>query len=80
LGDGVLIVATDGFFNYVKTTDLVQIISAALFCELPRKLLSMVRLRSGELWDDVGIIVCRQRPRPRPRKRYTITAEDMTRS
>jgi hypothetical protein len=56
---GILLVATDGFCNYVKRSELVRRIADFEFCELPRKLVEMVRLKSGELWDDVGIVACR---------------------
>ena len=72
--NGVLIVASDGLCNYVKRADVVKLVSQGEFVCLPRQLLSLVRLRSGEFWDDVGIVVCRKRPKPqRGRKRYTLT-------
>jgi serine/threonine protein phosphatase PrpC len=61
--DGLLLVATDGFCNYVKRTEIVKIIPYDDFATLPKRLISLVRLRSGGLNDDVGIVVCRcQRP------------------
>jgi serine/threonine protein phosphatase PrpC len=66
---GVLIVATDGFYNYVKRDQLAAMIPHAEFVEIPRK---CVEMASGDLWDDIGIACCRV-PRPRrARKRYTI--------
>ena len=73
---GLLLVATDGFCNYVKRPELVRRIADFELCEVPRKLVEMVRLKSGELWDDVGIVACRkQRPR-RPRQRYSIDPDE----
>jgi serine/threonine protein phosphatase PrpC len=70
---GLLLVATDGFCNYVKRTDVVKAVLQNDFVSLPRNLLAMVRLKSGELWDDVGIVICRQRPKPiRVRRRYSL--------
>ena len=69
---GVLIVATDGFCNYVKREQLTAMVAQAEFVEIPRKCVEMVRLPSGDLWDDIGIVSCRV-PRPRRgQKRYTI--------
>jgi len=72
---GILIVATDGFCNYIKPAQVIKAIATAEFVALPRTLLSMVRLKSGELWDDVGIVVCRMRPLQRTRQRYSLDPE-----
>ncbi len=70
--NGVLIVATDGFCNYVKHDRLARTVAQFDFFALPRQCIELVRLPSGELWDDIGIIVCRVRPPQRTRKRYTL--------
>jgi serine/threonine protein phosphatase PrpC len=71
--DGLLIAATDGFCNYVDRRKLGPTIAQAWFPTLAAELLKLVRLPSGDLWDDVGIIVCRRRPMQRPRvKHYEI--------
>lgn len=76
---GVLIVASDGFCNYVKQSSLgpivtpVEFSATAEFTALPRTLLAQVRLKSGALWDDVGIVVCRRRRPQRTRKRFGLT-------
>jgi serine/threonine protein phosphatase PrpC len=67
---GLLIVATDGFSKYVKRETLLQKIHWIDFAVLARQLVEMVRLPSGELWDDVGIVACKKRPATR--KRYTL--------
>jgi serine/threonine protein phosphatase PrpC len=72
---GILVVASDGFANYVKRPELLRRISEYEFCEMPRKLVDLVRLRSGELWDDVSIVVCRKQRPQRSRQRYAIDAE-----
>jgi serine/threonine protein phosphatase PrpC len=74
---GLLIVATDGFCNYVKRPELVRKTAGAELCEVPRKLLEMVRLKSGELWDDVGIVACRKRRPQRSRTRYPIDTDEI---
>ncbi|MBN1910182.1 MAG: protein phosphatase 2C domain-containing protein [Pirellulales bacterium] len=66
--DGLLIVATDGFCNYVKQPDLFKTVEHCGTKALPAKLLDLVRLPSGALWDDVGIAVVR---RKRPPTRYS---------
>lgn len=59
--NGMLILATDGFCNYINRPQLLKDILWLDFQTLPRKLVEMVRLPSGELWDDVGIVVCRKK-------------------
>jgi serine/threonine protein phosphatase PrpC len=70
--DGLLLAATDGLFNYVKQPQLIGLIQQAPFVELPRRLIELVRLKSGELWDDVGVVVCRRRPVQRSRRKYEL--------
>lgn len=60
--DGLLIVATDGFFNYVNRGRLLAALPSMEFLEMPLAMLDLVRLRSGGLQDDVAIVVCRRRP------------------
>jgi hypothetical protein len=73
---GLLLVATDGFCNYVRRDILLKEISWIDFAVLARRLAEMVRLPSGELWDDVGIVACRPRRMGMPRKRYEIMDSD----
>ena len=76
---GVLVVATDGFCSYAKRAEVVKIVMQNEFVVLPRKLLASVRLRSGALWDDVGIVVCRKRPQTkRARQRYALDLPDLS--
>ena len=69
---GVLIVGTDGFFDYAKREAVPPTVSQCDFFAIPRTCLEMVRLPSGDLWDDVGLVACRRRRRSRSRKRYTL--------
>ncbi len=69
---GLLLVATDGFCNYVRRKDLLKEILWIGFEVLASRLVEMVRLPSGDLWDDVGIVACRPRRTPRKRRRFTI--------
>jgi len=75
---GILVIATDGFCNYVKRPELIRTVVTSEFFSLPRKLLDLARPKSGELWDDVAIVVCRNQPRPkRPRQRYDLDSNRM---
>ncbi|MFO0817997.1 MAG: PP2C family serine/threonine-protein phosphatase [Pirellulales bacterium] len=70
--NGVLLVATDGFFDYAKRDAITPIIAQSNFYTIPNRCLEMVRLPSGDLWDDVGIVAARNPPQHRSRKRYSI--------
>ncbi len=61
---GLLLVCTDGFANYIRRETLLREILWIDFPVLARKLVEMVRLPSGDLWDDVGLVACRPRRRP----------------
>lgn len=70
---GLLLVCTDGFCNYIRRERLLKEILWIDFTVLARKLVEMVRLPSGELWDDIGIVACKPRRPVRSRRRYEIT-------
>lgn len=70
--DGLLLVATDGFCNYAKRDLVAAMIAQSDFYTIPRNCIEMVRLPSGELWDDIGIVAARIAPQNRTRKRYSI--------
>lgn len=72
--NGLLIVATDGFCDYVKRPRLAPMITRTDFFTIPRSCVELVRLPSGDLWDDIGIVACRVRPPRRTRKRYVISS------
>ncbi len=57
----LLLLCTDGFCNYVRRESLLREILRIDFAVLASSLVEMVRLPSGELWDDVGIVACRPR-------------------
>lgn len=69
---GRLIVGTDGFFNYVKREKFTPLIAQAEFYSIPRLCIEMVRLPSGDLWDDIGIVVARVQQIHR-RRQYTLS-------
>jgi PPM family protein phosphatase len=70
---GLLLVCTDGFCNHVRRETLLKEILWIDFAVLARRLVEMVRLPSGELWDDVGIVACRPRRPVIGRRRYNLT-------
>ena len=67
-----LIVASDGFANYVKLAELTRVVRDHDLAVLPRRLVDLVRLRSGELWDDTTVVVCRRTTRRPVLKRYVL--------
>jgi serine/threonine protein phosphatase PrpC len=69
---GILLVATDGFFDYAKREAITPMIAQSDFYTIPKQCIEMVRLPSGDMWDDVGIVAARNRPPYRSRKRYSI--------
>jgi PPM family protein phosphatase len=73
---GLLLVCTDGFCNYVRRDRLLREILWIDFAVLARQLVEMVRLPSGALWDDIGIVACRPRRPVGGRRRYEITGSD----
>lgn len=60
IGSGTLLVASDGLFRYAKQSDIVRVASGPDLQEAARALVELVRLPSGELQDDVAIVLCRQ--------------------
>lgn len=58
---GTLLVATDGFFNYAKPAAIEKLVATSEFMTLPRRGIELVRLPSGDFWDDVGIAVVRNK-------------------
>ena len=70
--DGLLLLGTDGFFNYAKPNAILASIAKSDFQTLPRKCIDMVRLPSGDYWDDVGVVAVRHRPRSSTRRRFTV--------
>ena len=69
---GLLITATDGFFDYAKRDEITRLVGQTEFFEISRKCIELVQLPSGDLWDDVGIVVGRNKPQQRTRTRYQI--------
>jgi PPM family protein phosphatase len=70
--NGMLLVGTDGFFNYAKPDSILTAIVKTDFAILPRRLIDMVRLPSGSYWDDIGIVAVRRKPRSTTRRRFEV--------
>ena len=70
--DGLLLLGTDGFFNYAKPNAILASIAKSDFHTLPRNCIDMVRLTSGAYWDDVGVVAVRHRPRTSTRRRFAV--------
>ena len=70
---GLMLAATDGFFNYAKRDDITRLANQTEFYKVPRKCIELVRLPSGDMWDDVGIVACRNKlSQHQTRVRYEI--------
>lgn len=69
---GVLILGTDGFFNFANRDVVIQLASEGDFISLPRRCIERVRLPSGEYWDDIGIVAVRNRRPVSSRRSFAI--------
>ena len=70
--DGLLIVATDGLFDYAKRDEITRLVTQSDFYAISRNCIDLVRLPSGDMWDDVGIVVARNKPQQRTRRTFDI--------
>jgi serine/threonine protein phosphatase PrpC len=59
LADDTLLVATDGLLKYSSEEAICDMVRQQPLAKAPRLLLDMVRLRSGSLWDDTSVALCR---------------------
>jgi serine/threonine protein phosphatase PrpC len=55
-----LLVASDGLIKYASQASIARIASGADLACAASALVDLVRLRSGELQDDISIILCRE--------------------
>ncbi len=56
---GILLVASDGLFKYASPEDICAAVRRNVLEDAVERLINLVRLRSGSLWDDVSLILCR---------------------
>jgi len=54
---GMMVVATDGLFKYADAARISEAVRGRSPGEAIRSLVNLVRLPSGQLWDDLGIVV-----------------------
>lgn len=59
LGDGTLLVASDGLFRFAKQADIARIANGPDLAAAARALVELVRLPTGQVPDDVSIVICR---------------------
>lgn len=61
LAGGTLLVASDGLLGYAKRDDIARIARGADLAAAAKGLIELVRLPSGQLPDDVSVVLCRER-------------------
>ena len=61
LGEGTLLIATDGLWDYVNNETVLQIVRKNSLETAAELLMKIIRLPSGALCDDASVILCRQR-------------------
>ena len=55
-----LLVASDGLLRYAKPRDIARVASDPRLDLAVKALLDLVRLRSGDLQDDISVVLCRR--------------------
>ncbi len=58
---GTLVIATDGLFKYAPRQHLLTILRSDDLHSIPQRAVDLARLPSGDLQDDIAIVVCRPR-------------------
>jgi serine/threonine protein phosphatase PrpC len=56
---GTLLLASDGLFKYARRADIARIATGPDLEVTAAELIENVRLRSGDLQDDVSVVLCR---------------------
>lgn len=59
--DGTLLIATDGLLKYTKKEKIIEANRIENIKEASECMIKSVRLKSGGLWDDTTLILCRNR-------------------
>ena len=57
---GTLLLGSDGLFKYAPPSLIRQITTEVAFAAIAQRLVDGVRLRSGALHDDTGVVLCRR--------------------
>lgn len=60
LAGGTLVVASDGLWRYARPEAIARVASGPDLAAAARELVALVRLPSGEVPDDVSIVLCRE--------------------
>ena len=66
LGSATLRVATDGLLRHAPPEAIVRVASGPDLAAAARELVALVRLPSGEVPDDIAIVLCREIAKPAP--------------
>lgn len=61
LGDGTLLVASDGLFRYAQRAAILRMAAADDLAAAAQALIGLVRLPTGALQDDAAVVLCRER-------------------
>ncbi len=69
--NGIILVGSDGFFDHAKCDRVTSVVARTDFFAIPRACVNLVRLPSGDLWDDTAVVACRVFNARPARKRYT---------
>ncbi len=59
---GTLLVATDGLFNYASAERICAVVRGQDIERAARGLVDLARFRSGDLQDDITVVLCRWHP------------------
>ena len=59
---GTLLAGSDGLFKYADAEAICGAVRHTPLAAAPERLVDLVRLRSGALWDDVSVLLCRAGP------------------
>ncbi len=60
LRGGTLLVASDGLLRYAKPADIARVATGPDLAAAARALVELVRLPSGQVPDDVSVVLCRE--------------------
>jgi serine/threonine protein phosphatase PrpC len=66
LAGGTLLVASDGLLNHAPPEAIARVASGPELAAAARGLVELVRLPSGEVPDDIAIVLCREIESPEP--------------
>jgi serine/threonine protein phosphatase PrpC len=64
LRGGTLVVGSDGLFKYARPSDIARVVAQSSLETAASDLVALVTLRSGDLPDDVAVVLCREADSP----------------